>query len=246
MADKSFEDMVERVEKLLAKAQSTEFPDEAKSLSDKATEIMKAWSIQDSHLRSGDRQSGREVPVKLVVKIPKPYPQPKVLLLNAIAMNFDVKMTFSSSMSMNSNYDFVLSYLFGFQSDVEMVHMLFLSLELQAANEMTVMEQYRDTSWGSTRGWRRSFLDGFAERVFLRFDELREKVIEDSEPGTALVLVNKEEKITEHFDELKRARSVELENSGFSRHGHESGHEAGRRADIGQSRVTTGVSGELA
>ncbi len=80
------ERLLGRVRGLLAKAESTEFPEEAEALSAKAQELMAKYSIDHALLEADQHGStaGAERPVGIRVGVDAPYEQAKALLLQEV------------------------------------------------------------------------------------------------------------------------------------------------------------------
>src|SRR5205823_14651531 len=75
--------MLDRVRALLAKAESTEFPDEAEAYTAKAQELMTRHRIDHALLTVTKRVRDRPVTRRLAVD--NPYEAPKSLLLQVVA-----------------------------------------------------------------------------------------------------------------------------------------------------------------
>ena len=75
--------VLHKVRSLLAKAESTTFPDEAEALTAKAQQLMDRHAIDRAMLAAGGRDPGR--PEGRDVTIDAPYPRPKFHLLGAVA-----------------------------------------------------------------------------------------------------------------------------------------------------------------
>lgn len=89
----------------------------------------------------------------------------------------------------------------------------------------------------SSKGYRDSFVTAFASRILDRIQRSRQEVA--SEPGTALVLVNKNEKVHEAFNlahpktkALAKSKRGRMDSEGISR-----GYAAADRTDLGQTRI---------
>jgi hypothetical protein len=145
-------------------------------------------------------------------------------------------------------------HLFGYDSDLMRVEILFTSLLLQA---QTSLARTGPPPWESLAAYRRSWLAGFTAAVSRRLREAEDRARETAEQSrtrgaappsgrsVALVLVDRDRSVTAAVDaeypRLGTARSRQLSGSGGR-----SGWQAGQRADLGGSRVSRGRRGELA
>ena len=77
--------VVHRIQALLAKAESTEFPDEAEAFLAKAQELMARHAIDDAMLRRAGAPGVREVSSRGPSSSPPPYASPRTHLLGAVA-----------------------------------------------------------------------------------------------------------------------------------------------------------------
>jgi hypothetical protein len=139
----------------------------------------------------------------------------------------------------------------GFESDLRLVEALVTSLLVQMSHAM-VQAQPRSSRAAATASWRRSFMMGFIDSVSKRLaadraaaagDGHHEPIVHEPPTGrvasdAAVVLREREQRV----DEELRQRHPYLRHSrvgaGSSSHGRESGQGAGRRADLGDARLT--------
>src|SRR5439155_7533472 len=120
--------MLERVRALLAKAESTTFPEEAEALSAKAQELMACHAIDRALLEAAASDSTPGASGRRIV-IDDPYARPKSLLLAEVADANRCKAVWSP--------DFGWSTVFGADDDLDIVELLFTSLLCQATAAMT-------------------------------------------------------------------------------------------------------------
>ena len=156
------ERMLGRIRALLAKAESTEFAEEAEALSGRAQELMAKYSIDHALLaaQSGEREepSGRRIPVD------SPYEEPKSTLLNVIALANRCRAVWLK--------DVGLMTVVGFPADLDAVELLFTSLLVQANTAMLRAGGKKDEFGRSrTRAFRQSFLVSYAIRIGERLEE---------------------------------------------------------------------------
>ena len=170
--------VLRKVTSLLAKAESTSFPDEAEALTAKAQELMTRHAISRAQLdaRRGDapRAGGRRV------AIDDPYAGARYLLLAAVADANRCRAVWTKQWG--------FSTVFGDEGDLDAVELLFTSLLVQATRAMVAEPRRRSTTAGGTRSFRQSFLVAFAHRIGERLARAAEAVTADAAASsTALV-----------------------------------------------------------
>jgi hypothetical protein len=170
--------VLHKVTALLAKAESTDFPDEAEALTAKAQELMTRHAIDQAHLDApqGDRPAvgGRRI------GIDDPYAGARFLLLAAVADANRCRAVWSKFWG--------FATVFGDEGDLDAVELLFTSLLVQATRAMVAQPRPRGS--GSTRSFRQSFLVAFARRIGVRLRKAAEAVTaEAAQRSTALVPV---------------------------------------------------------
>ncbi len=149
-----------RVRALLAKAESTTFPEEAEALSAKAQELMARHAIDGAMISAGDR-AGRgadDVPTGVRLPVDDPYASAKSILLSEVASANRCSAVWSKGLG--------FSTVLGFESDVGFVEILYTSLLVQATSAMVAAGPRVDRSGRSrTRSFRQSFLLAYATRI---------------------------------------------------------------------------------
>ena len=144
-----------RVRALLAKAESTDFEEEAEALTTKAQELIARHAIAEALLHTpGDVGQ----PSLRRVHLDDPYSDAKASLLSQIAD--------ANRCTAVHTPDFGWVTVFGYERDLDAVELLAASLLAQATSAMVRHGPRRDASGRSTtRSFRRSFLLGFALRI---------------------------------------------------------------------------------
>ncbi len=156
------ERMLSRIRALLAKAESTEFAEEAEALSARAQELMAKYSIDHALLaaQAGDK----EEPAGRRIAVDNPYEGPKTTLLNTVAEANRCRAIWSQ--------DVGLVTVVGFPADLDAVGLLFTSLLVQANTAMMRAGGKKDEFGRSrTRAFRQSFLVSYAIRIGERLAE---------------------------------------------------------------------------
>jgi hypothetical protein len=156
------ERMLGKIRALLAKAESTEFTEEAEALSARAQELMAKYSIDHALLAA---ETGRkEEPCGQRIAVDNPYEAPKASLLQTVAQANRCRVVWSKELG--------LVTVIGFPADLNAVELLFTSLLVQANGAMLRAGAKRDAYGRSrTRAFRQSFLVSYAIRIGERLSE---------------------------------------------------------------------------
>jgi hypothetical protein len=145
-----------KVRALLAKAESTEFADEAEALTAKAQELVSRYSLHQAVL---DHDRGRAPQVAgRRLWIEAPYAAPKAHLVQTVAQANRCRAVWSE------NLGFVT--VVGGETELDLVELLATSLMVQASRAMLAAGRdvgRRGTS--RTRSFRQSFLIAYAARI---------------------------------------------------------------------------------
>ena len=151
-----------RIRALLAKAESTEFAEEAEALSGRAQELMAKYSIDHALLAAETGQA--EAPGGRRIAVDNPYEAPKATLLQIVAQANRCRVVWTK--------DLGLVTVIGFPADLDAVELLFTSLLVQANSAMLRSGGKRDGAGRSrTRAFRQSFLLAYAIRIGERLSE---------------------------------------------------------------------------
>jgi hypothetical protein len=226
MTESSNAKIVSRVQALLAKAESTPFPEEADALVAKAHELMARYAIDDAVAQQ--RSSGAR-PTLRVVHIKAPYISAKASLLGAVGRANDVQVIYNPAGDAS---------LIGFDHDVAAVETLFASLLIQATGAM--LRVPREEIGRQVRAFRHAFLLAYAQRIGKRLRETRAAVIEQVEESNSASLVPLFEARRSAIDAMVKAefphvRSVRQSVSHYGGYG--AGVAAAERADLGGTGI---------
>jgi hypothetical protein len=152
---------------LLAKAESTEFPAEAEAFTAKAQTMMIEARLDEATVRAGSGQRSKARVSAIRIAIDEPYVASKRSLLHVVAGANDVRCVFHRSVD--------LATLVGPVGQLAHVEMLFTSLLIQVQAALTTAAA--DAPAGDhmrSRGYRSSFVVGFARRIGERLREARD------------------------------------------------------------------------
>ena len=182
--------ITERVRALLAKAESTTFPDEAEAFTAKAQELIARHAIDLAMLgRDRNDRSPMGDAVGRRVLIDDPYGKAKSMLLGAIATANGCKTVWSSGLG--------IATVFGAPNDLDAVELLFASLLTQATAAMVAAtpnpaaapgglllgrrgRHNPSGNGGQARSFRQSFLVAYAVRIGERLQEAANSAADDA------------------------------------------------------------------
>lgn len=233
------QDITEKVALLLAKAEGTTNPHEAEAYTKKAEALMLKHGI-DLAMAEARRPGTKADPIIIErIRVRGPFRMAYSGYGVAVAPAFNIK-SYKSKVS-NSEEDI---WLVGHTSDVEQATTLVNSLLVQAPQALDY--------WWRTEGAelnpayntmnqylaKREFLFAFASGVRSRLAETRRQVVEESGPGTELVLVDRSKLVQDWIGQnmsFSKAKGRGLK--GGTESAARAGHAAGREA-VGQRSVT--------
>jgi Protein of unknown function (DUF2786) len=219
-----------RIRGLLAKAESTEFPEEAEALSAKAQELMTRYAVDEALLSAAGARdlaaevTGRRLPVD------NPYPEAKVLLLTVVGQANGVRVVWERWLG--------IATLVGLPSDLRAVELLYTSLLVQVSRAVTEAGRAGGSATRSVR-FRRAFLFAYAGRIGERLAEARDEATTAAsrEAGTDLVPVLRERAVAvdtvfaDWFPQARSAGQRRVDAGGWY-----AGRAAADRADLGNRR----------
>jgi Protein of unknown function (DUF2786) len=147
-----------RVRALLAKAESTEFPEEAEALTVRAQELITRYTISEALLAAGTEPGRQDAASGRRVFVDSPYELAKTDLLDVVATVNLCRAVPHQNLG--------LSTVLGHPGDLDAVELLFASLLVQATAAMIRASQHHDDAGPpGTRSFRRSFLASYTQRI---------------------------------------------------------------------------------
>lgn len=214
---------IDRIQNLLAKAESTEFPDEADALISKAQVLMRQHAIDEAML--GDRERSGE-PVNHVFTVEGSYLKAKIQILAAIARNNTVQLVLGAKHSKTQSVHMV-----GYQSDIDQVTAMYGAMIMYATREMIAAPQV-----GHGKSFRNSFLLAFASTLASRLKEANKEAesCTDDSTGVAIVLASRQDSVDAKVSELFPRLRSSSGSTATSSAGYQAGRSAGERASIGK------------
>lgn len=216
--------MLDRIRKLLAKAESTPFPAEAEALTAKAQHLMARHAVDRAQVLDPPAGDG---PRMVRVLLDSPYASAKAALLDAVAGANRCRAVELSGLG--------ISAVIGHGDDLAAVEVLFTSLLVQAGNGLAAAT--REGAAGSrmrSTAFRQSFLLGFATRIRERLAAVDAAVLaEPTAAGSLPVLRSRAAAVDEAVDRLFGGRLTEGRVGGrWDAHGAAQGRAAADRARL--------------
>jgi hypothetical protein len=220
-----------RIRGLLAKAESSEFPEEAEALTAKAQELMTRYAVDAALLDAGPSPTRGTTVGTRRVHVQDPYVRAKMQLLAAVADANDVRVVWYASLG--------IANLVGVPAEAAAVELLFTSLLLQAAQALSVAERPLGRR-AASRSFRRSFLLGYGQRIGERLQAARQQATATAaaEHGVDLLPVLRSrqaavaERVAELFPRVRASRGRASVDAGAWY----AGRDAAERADVGTRR----------
>lgn len=219
--------IVRRVRKLLAKAESTSFDEEADSLTAKAHELMTKHAIDQAVLQ--DAEPG-DVPCMIRVPIDAPYADAKSFLLQTVAAGHRCRSIFLTGLDLSS--------VVGHAGDLRAVELIFTSLLVQAQHALTSSS---GRAHGRTRSssYRSAFYLAYAHRIGERLSTVTDDVMTEAGDGAHLpVLAAREDAVEAAFEARYSATSTSSGvRGGYDALGHAHGRQAADAARFGAEAI---------
>ncbi|MFI9363639.1 DUF2786 domain-containing protein [Kitasatospora sp. NPDC053057] len=165
--------MLARIRALLAKAESTEYPEEAEALTAKAQQLMAQHSIDEALVAAA--AADRDTPAALRIGVDNPYEGPKTMLLDAVAAANRCRVVWAK--------EFGFCTVIGFDGDLDGVELLYTSLLVQATHALNKAGSGKDSR---SKAFRQSFLVAYAARIRERLTAATERTTSAAAAGRHL------------------------------------------------------------
>lgn len=210
-----------RIRGLLAKADATDFEEEADTLTAKAQELMTRYSIDSLLLTEGnvDVESRR-------LHVDNPHAPAKAQLLHAVSTVNRVKSIWDP--------EFAIATLVGSPVDVENTEILFTSLLIQATRALSRSPKAKRRKGSASAAFGKAFLFAYAVRIGERLADADAGTLDvaaersgDLLPMLAAQTVAVEEEFDRLFPRVRTMRGPRLDAEGW-----ESGHAAADEAEL--------------
>lgn len=240
---------LEKIRALLAKAEGTHFPGEAKAFSEKAQELMSKWAIDDAMLRASKPDEGRGSIDQSTIWIDaNEYRAPKIQLLNHIAIINDCKIVLYRQQYIKLNDELepkrrVRVVIVGFAEDREWINTLYTSLMTQASMEYLSSDvqdrlKLECPHSGHRIAWRNAFMFGYGQAIYRRLIDAKRRAQAQAETqytgGMAMVLARKDTLVSQAFSNMfpKLGKASSSSASRDAGSAGSMGYAAGGRADL--------------
>lgn len=223
--------VLHKVRSLLAKAESTTFPDEAEALTAKAQALMDRNAI-DQAMLAATAPGTTAGPEGRRIRVDAPYAKEKFHVLGAVARA-------NRSRAVYVSWEDV-AVVVGYPEDQATVELLYTSLLVQAT---TAMLAGGDRASRRTRRYRQAFLVAFAARIGERLRATDEDVVAEADRahggGVLPVLASREvaveDELARQFPHLRSHRIVVRDAAGWR-----AGTDAAERARLGAGSEVAG------
>ncbi|MCO8126480.1 DUF2786 domain-containing protein [Acidimicrobiia bacterium EGI L10123] len=217
--------VLHKVRSLLAKAESTTYPDEAEALSAKAQQLMDRHAIDRAMLGEGSRAG----PEGRTLLVESPYARPKFQLLTELARANRCRAVLDTDRN--------VATVIGFPDDQATVELLYTSLLVQGTRAML---QAGTSPRTRSRAFRQAFLVAYASRIGQRLRQAAaatvSEAVRDHGEGLLPVLRSREvaveDELASAFPHLRRMRVTASDPAGYA-----AGHAAADRARLGGQEV---------
>ncbi|MCZ2804478.1 DUF2786 domain-containing protein [Modestobacter sp. VKM Ac-2983] len=221
--------VLHRIRSLLAKAESTEFTEEAEALTAKAQSLMARHAIDTAVLA----QRGDGSPAGVVARrlhLDDPHTEAKAAVVQAVGTANGVRVVLLPTLG--------IATLVGFRDDVDLVELLVTSLLLQAARALADAAHSGGARARSTP-FRRGFLYSFAQRLEERLTQARDQATAEARvdygaelaPVLAARSAAVDRAVEELFPSLRRRGGSTVDPAGWH-----AGRRAADQADLGSNR----------
>jgi hypothetical protein len=230
--------LLERIRKLLAKAEGTDNANEAEAFSAKAAQLIAEHRIDPRHVR--DALDCGTLGLRRIALGRGAYVRARLALLDAVARNQDCEVVFETGAGGTT------AIVAGYEADLEVTEVLYTSLHVQAASQMAGV---RSPTPAATQRWRRSFLFGFANRVAELLAAARSHAIEGRAASSDARTAHSDARLPDVLARRTRVREFAASSFGrvsaaraaapAQRSAWRDGHRAAGSVDLGRSRVAS-------
>lgn len=246
----SKEKILDRVRKLLDKANSTLSEQEAMTFNQKAEELLIKWKIDQAELDSHkSKENQEEVIIQDLVVLDQSKISSAIGILSGVVANhYGATVYIVKGIKPGTRTVKIQTMkIVGFESDIESTKLMFNSLRIQALKFLKEAKKneinYPYYSNADQNSWDRSYVVGFARRVNERFAESKKVHYEAMQSSTALVIQSREDRVKQKMSEMNLTQARRFSTfAGASN----SGYYDANKADIGSSRISSNSQRQLA
>lgn len=233
------EKILTRIRAVLTKAERASTPEEGESYFAMAAKLIAKYGV-DEALLSFASPTKSEVNSRYFT-CPNPYSMDKVSLLAAIARSLGCQIVLiNKDRELPSNQDRVCR-VFGFESDLDRVALLYTSLLVQAASALLYAEIVDKPANENTKSFKVSWSAGFTHAVQNRLEAAEAEAVSNAAaatPGTSveLVMIDRSNEVATAFKAAYPKLATVSRSFAGTGWGH--GVKAGNKANIGSKVVT--------
>ncbi|ORI18375.1 DUF2786 domain-containing protein [Rhodococcus sp. 1168] len=213
--------MLGKIRGLLAKADATDFEEEAETLTTKAQELMTRYSIDSLLLTEGNVDV-----ISRRLHVDNPHAPPKAQLLHAVSTVNRVKSIWDP--------EYAIATLVGSPVDIEQTEIMFTSLLIQATRSLSHSPKAKRRKGSASAAFGKAFLYAYAVRIGERLGEADAHAVEEASeqsgnllPMLAAQTVAVEQEFDRLFPRVRTMRGPRLDVEGW-----ESGHAAADDAEL--------------
>ncbi len=219
--------VLRRVRKLLAKAESTSYDEEADTLTAKAHELMTKHAIDQAVLHASEPG---DVPCTIRVPIDAPYADAKSLLLQLVAGGQRSKAIFLRGLDLSS--------VVGYAGDLRAVELIFTSLLVQAQHALTAAGGGAHART-RTASYRSAFYLSYAHRIGERLQVVTDEVLAEAGDGAHLPVLRAREDAVEAAFEQWYGETITSSavRGGYDSLGYAHGRQAADAARFGSEAI---------
>lgn len=225
------ENIVSKIQALLAKAERTDNEHESEAFFAKAQSLIVKYAVEQWQLTPEERE---KIILKKIDLSPK---RADYLLLNAVARANSVEFVVGAAPRSRGRR----GYLTGYPSDIAFVESLTASLLLQRERELERAQAHKP-SWEHGKAFNHSFRVAYANKINARLKVWKADAFRDAGTGTELVLADKFAQVqqftADQLGVLRKSTSI----SSRSAIGEHHGRNAADRADISGGERNLGNS----
>lgn len=249
---RSQEDVLRMVDNMLQRAAGLESPAEAEAMAAKAQQLMTKYAIDEAVLAAARLAAGQtdEAPKVVAVKIPFEgiFRKDLAALVHYLA-EVNTCRSIYVDLERSKPHQRVVTVV-GLEADVKRIAELntLLGIQRQRALNAFMTATYGGVRLEKMRAFkiRREFIHAYAQGVWAKLDAARKTAQQTAETehgstSVALALRSKDDVVAAAFSELfPEVRTVKRRVSSGGVEARRAGFDAGRSADVGQTRVSTG------
>lgn len=228
------ESTLERVRKLLAKAEGTDNEHERDAFTKAAASLMAKYGIEQAMVGAGQEQRPKPMSRRFVLNDGK-YIAQRTNLLCWLAQAMRCKTVYYT---VGRSYTVVQVY--GFEVDVERAELMYTSLLLQMTS---ALNDVKAPEWANARAYRNSWIKGYVAKVTAMVREREKRAVQEADAGavsgtsTALVLRDRNKEVEELYKaENPKVRTVKSAGASNADAYH-AGVKAGAQANLGGASV---------